>query len=596
MWTLCFTLSITVLFAAALFSFCVNKGKFTQKGKFNLFNSLFVGMFLSLFIIFLPIHASVSADDVFGRFKTVLLSVFNSMQVFGMGCEFGVVSDSMEYCPDYLDRMYQTWVSFQLMITPFFTFGVVLSLFKNISANMKYLFSYFDDVYVFSELNEKSLALASDIKTKHPKATMVFTDVFEDNEEKSYELVEYAKDIEAILFKKDILVVNFKRHSSKKDIFFFTIGENETENLNQTLKLIENYRDSNNIHLYAFTKKIESEGLLATIDRGNIKVRRINEVKSLINRVLYDNGDILFDSAKETDSGEKNISAVVVGMGHHGTEMVKALSWFCQMDGYDLQINAFDKDPLAEEKFTVLAPELMSKKDREKENPGDDQYKIDIHSDINVDTITFANKISEIKDTTYVLVALGNDDVNISTAINLRMYYERMGIHPVIQAIVYNSQQKKALEGMKNYRGQAYDIDFIGDIDSSYTEDVIIDSELENDALQRHLKWGKEEEFWKYEYCYRSSMASAIHMKARAKCNIPGSGKTTEELTEEEINVIEVLEHRRWNAYMRSEGYIYSGVRDKASRNDLGKMHHDLVPFGELNDEDKEKDRKVGTL
>ena len=54
---------------------------------------------------------------------------------------------------------------------------------------------------------------------------------------------------------------------------------------------------------------------------------------------------------------------------------------------------------------------------------------------------------------------------------------------------------------------------------------------------------------------------------------------------------IEVLEHRRWNAYMRSEGYVYSGSPDRATRNDLGKMHHDLIPFDLLSEEDKRKDK-----
>ena len=128
-----------------------------------------------------------------------------------------------------------------------------------------------------------------------------------------------------------------------------------------------------------------------------------------------------------------------------------------------------------------------------------------------------------------------------------------------------------------------------------YIEDVIIDSDLEEDALKRHLKWGQEEEFWTYEYNYRSSMASAIHMKARIKCKIPGADKREEELTEEERDIIEVLEHRRWNAYMRSAGYVYSGSKDSSSRNDLAKMHHNLVDFSELSEEDKRKDSKVGS-
>ena len=119
---------------------------------------------------------------------------------------------------------------------------------------------------------------------------------------------------------------------------------------------------------------------------------------------------------------------------------------------------------------------------------------------------------------------------------------------------------------------------------------------MEHLALERHLKWGQEEEFWQYEYNYRSSMASAIHMKARIACGIPGADKKEEDLTAAERAVIEPLEHRRWNTYMRSEGYVYSGSPDKSSRNDLAKMHHDLVAFASLAEEEKRKDSSVGTL
>ena len=90
-------------------------------------------------------------------------------------------------------------------------------------------------------------------------------------------------------------------------------------------------------------------------------------------------------------------------------------------------------------------------------------------------------------------------------------------------------------------------------------------------------------------------MASAIHMKARIACGIPGAGKPEDQLTAEEKAIIEPLEHRRWNAYMRAEGYIYSGSPEKSSRNDLAKMHHDLVDFSSLTEEEKRKDSRVGT-
>lgn len=594
MWLSFLILSMFTLVLIFIVSYVINRKKRAKKKKYNLFNSLFAGVFMSAFFAFMPTRIATAELSVLGYLRATFLSVFNSMQAFTLGCEFENVAESMEHCPDSLLLVYQIWIAVIFVLAPLFTFGFILSLFKNVSSYLKLLCSFNKDLYVFSELNDKSLTLASDIKSNNFKAMIVFTDVFEDNEEKIYELIEKAKNLGAICFKKDILVIDFKKYSFSKSISFFTISANQTENLTQTIKLIENNKNRDNVHLYVFSTEIESELLLATADKGKVKVRRINEVQSLINRILYERGEVLFETAKKDADGNKHISAVVVGMGNHGREMIKSLSWFCQMDGYRLEINAFDRDKLAEEKFVALAPELMSDTYNGVDIPQEAQYNIKIWPEIDVQTSTFARKIADIKNATYVFVALGNDERNISTAVSLRMYFERLHIHPVIQAVVHDSQQKRALENIKNYRGQSYDIEFIGDVESSYTEKVIIDSDLESEALARHLKWGKEEEFWTYEYNYRSSMASAIHMNARIKCGIPGADKREEDLTEEERDIIEILEHRRWNAYMRAEGYIFSGSKDKSSRNDLAKMHHDLVDFSSLSDEDKRKDSKVG--
>ena len=61
--------------------------------------------------------------------------------------------------------------------------------------------------------------------------------------------------------------------------------------------------------------------------------------------------------------------------------------------------------------------------------------------------------------------------------------------------------------------------------------------------------------------------------------------KIQQMFTPKQRDLYQLIEHRRWNAYMRSEGFIYH-----QSRNDLGKMHFDLVPYEELTDAEKAKD------
>lgn len=186
-----------------------------------------------------------------------MLSLFNSIQIFALNSEFGVVMDGLEFCSDEaFSLIYQLWASFLYFVAPLLTFSFVLSFFKQVTAYGRYLLSYFKDVYIFSELNEGSLALATDI-TKNKKAVIVFTDVFEQNEETSFEIVDKAKKLKAILFKRDITAVNFNRHSKNADISFFCIGVDETENINQALELIKSFHNRKKTALYAFSSRTE---------------------------------------------------------------------------------------------------------------------------------------------------------------------------------------------------------------------------------------------------------------------------------------------------------------------------------------------------
>lgn len=557
---------------------------------------LFMGIILTSLILFLPIYNSTfSENDKCGPFHIFFLSVHNMIRLFVVDGDFDIITKNVPQDPAWVYVAYTGLMSILFVLAPILTFGFVMSFFKNASAYKNYFYHYNSNVYIFSKLTEKSLALAEDLHKKPEGRFFVFTEVLENEEGKNYDLVEKARALGAVCFKNDIVGINFSFHNKNREINFFVIGEDETENVNQALKLINKIGGRKNTNLYVFSAQMETEILLAQAynDYGgtqNIKVRRINNVQSLVLRNLYENGyEKIFQPAYDDGTGVKKINAVVVGMGQHGTEMTKALSWFCQMDGYLAEIHALDLDDRAEEKFTSQCPELM-KFSGKLDIEGDAKYTIRIHSGMDVDTISFDNLIASLPETTYVFVALGNDEKNISTAVKLRMIFERLGIKPVIQAVIYNSDKKEALKDAENYNGGRYNIDFVGDIKTSYSENVVLGSDVEKQALQRHMQWGEERKFWQYNYNYKSSVASAIHKKMKIECGIPGIEKTPKDRTKEELWAIRTLEHCRWNAYMRSEGYVYSGSIEKSTRNDLAKKHHCLVPFKDLPLKEQEKD------
>lgn len=593
-WLICFWLAAVFLAAGIVKAYFVSKVKNKRGQVLNVFNVLSGTVFVSSVVMFLPVYGRIFPDGSLRYLKIFLLSVHNTIRLFVVDGEFTIITDYLSPSSGWLDTAYCVFAAVLFVAAPVLTFSIVLSFFKNVSAYRRFAAGYFKDGYIFSELNEKSLTLAASLKKNDPRRMIVFTDVFEQNEEISYERMEKAREIGGICFKKDICAVNFKAHCNRKKLFFFTMGEDETENLEQSLELIRQYGTVENTHLFCFSTRAEGELLLTSIEKGRMKVRRVNEVRSLINRILYEEGGEIFSHAHPAEDGTREISAVIVGLGQYGVNMLKSLVWFCQMDGYRISIHAFDRDPLAFDRIFVQCPELLSEKYNGVCVEGEAQYKIRIHSGVDLDSVRFGDEFRRIGNVTYILAALGTDEENVRAAAYLRMLSERCRSRPVIQAIVHSRSRKEALKDIVNHRGQKYEIDFIGDLESLYQESVIMDSELEKDALERHLKWGEEEEFWNYEYNYRSSVAAAIHRKARIFCHIPGADKKQEELNEEEIAVIEKLEHRRWNAYMRAEGYIYSGSPDRSGRNDLGKMHDNLVDFSALTEEVKRKDSQIG--
>lgn len=594
-WNICFSASVAVLFAAVVYALTAIK-RYKSGQILTPFNTVFAGMFLAVFIGLIPVFASDLDGESSFVLKLLLFDALQTIQVFTVNVGGDFILENISNSTVAISRLYSAYMTCLFFASPLLTFGFLVSLFKNALASFFYRLHFWGDVYIFSELNEKSLLLAQSIRKNHKKALVVFNNVDRDESDIPSEFLESAKELMALTFQKDIVSVDYSFHSKKADIFFFAIGEKEGENLIYALKLLSKYNERRRTQLYVFSTGTEGELLLSNAAKGEIKLRRVNEVRSLIYRYLYDEGHEIFDNAYDGGGEDKVINAVVVGTGKTGTEILKALSWYCQMDSYKAVIHAFDKDELAAERFSALCPELMSEKYNGVCVPGESQYTICIHSGVDVGTKSFADTLVAIPHISFVFVCLGDDEDNINCAANIRMLCERNGSKPIIRTVIYSTDEKDALSEVCNYRGQPYGISAIGDLESSYSEDVLMGSELENLALQRHLKWGQEEEFWQYEYNYRSSMASAIHMQARIACGIPGAGKEESQLSDYERDIIEKLEHRRWNTYMRSEGYIYSGSPEKSSRNDLAKMHHDLVDFDMLSEEEKRKDSSVGSL
>ncbi len=147
-------------------------------------------------------------------------------------------------------------------------------------------------------------------------------------------------------------------------------------------------------------------------------------------------------------------------------------------------------------------------------NDGDAIYDIRCYDGIDFSNDSFEklwddpNTCERLQRTSLVLVALGDDDINIETAVYLRSLFDRknnivitradteideetgrakIGIDdecPIIFSIVYDGIKSGSVangnnEFLKNYKGIPYHIHFIGSIAQQYDYDNIYDFDLE---------------------------------------------------------------------------------------------------------------------
>lgn len=446
------------------------------------------------------------------------------------------------------------------------------------------------DLYVISHLNNNSILLAKSIRNAKPDALIYFADNSASN--KTYE--QSAKSFGCKILRKRITELDLSWHNKNIPVVFVLISENEKENLDNALRITMLYRDKINAEIYTLNSSKESECIFDSIYKGNgnsavppVKLRRVNAIRNQIYYHLLNYP--IFQDAIEIYN-EKIISVLIVGMGSYGLEMLKALIWCGQMDGYVLRFNIIDRAPDIETRFYKECPGIRQRGFQPKS--GEDYYEIYFHSGIDVNTENFTRTVYSLNETTYAFVSLGDEQLNIETAIDLRAIFSGAMIDmgkkpnhspddkqiPHITAVIHSDDKSNLLKGNKlsNSKGQCYQIDCIGSNSEQYSFENIFYSKLEKMALAMHMQWGTKEEFDNYEYNRRSSMASAIHKKYRDAL-----------MPDDETK--DILEHKRWNAYMRStEGYSFGLVRD-----DIALRHPLLVKYDHLSRVEKDKDKKA---
>ena len=603
-------------------------------------------VFLAVWSLMIPmVYYTADFGDEIVYVRPLILAVNNAMRVFILDADFADITGGLANIWPWLHVSASVVAAVLYVLAPGLTFVNVVSIFRNILGEIWFKRCDRQACYIFSELNSRSVALAKSIRAKDRKAHLVFTDVYEQNDEPDYELLLEARELRALCMKKDITHVDLLERKGKVELFL--IGGDESENVSQAVQItteLEKLNKKKDVKMCVFSRKqsgayiidsVRYDRLLAdALERGfgedTFKLRRINEVQQLVWHTVPEMN--LFALAEQ--NGGK-IPVLIAGMGSYGLEFFKMLVWFCQFEDYRLQLTVVDKQAAGAVQAMIdrECPELMKRNRIEEE--GESFYDIEILPDIDMETAALEALLfyegddeeklrmkKRLEETKVAIVGMGDDDLNIETAVHLRSLFDRVyGLtiqepkdvlsleeEPVqIYAVVFDEQKAGILHNsgaeescfLRNHQNVPYHIRFIGTMSSQFHYDNVYDQTLEKAALKQHLSWAKTEnkrndlhvKFEQYEYFRRSSMATVLYdlevmevppMKDRTTCTNPIKSKECRC-----DNCVRRMrsEHMRWNAYMRVYGYSFG-----KQRADRAMLHNDLQAWAKLSKKEQEKD------
>lgn len=477
--------------------------------------------------------------------------------------------------------------------------------------------------YVFSSCNDETISIARSIRrnNKENDYTLIFLC---DNLNQSHEDVNRLKAIcvEEYLFN---IIKKYGKTFKEIEVFMFDkIPENNIIKLEETCSKIKDM-EFNNITIYVklslsswsvYGNFVENNGL----KDKNIIVNFVRAEETFAYNNLLKNS--IFSNTID-DEKYKNINVLIVGgMCERNKEMFKVLLHLGQMPGYFLNITVID-DQNGFDKLKYEMPEL----NKNGKGEGDSLYHIDYYESIKYFSLDFDKLLEEnSKKFTFAFINLEDDFKNIDVALKLKsetIRNKRNLDNLTIQVNIKNEEiykkwDEKVCNGLMS----------VGSIKETCNYKFITNSDIERASIAIHeIRYPKEsskkDKEWKIysnnEYNRRSVFARTLSYKHKIdilKDNyyLAGRPEALKWENKDELNDIwnsmsieekkwKEYEHMRWNMYMRTIGYRYdsTGIVDDANKlksenekkdtkNDIAKVHKDLVPFNNLPLEEKIKD------
>jgi len=394
-----------------------------------------------------------------------------------------------------------------------------------------------------------------------------------------------------------VLYANFENNTmtfpQKIDKYFF-VEEDENSNMEMSVRLLKQF---GNAHIYVRTESKQFYKHIKQYTNAEIHIFNQSDLTAglfIKKYPMLDSPKIEIDHKKRLVKGEFNM--LFLGFGWQGQELLKKCVCDSQFFGSTFRATIIDKDlEIHYGDYAILFDECIK------------QYNLLLKPET-VGSTSFYEWINiEIHNFNRIVIALGNDSVNIDTAEKIAEILHKKGILDT-QKIVFAHVQKL----------NSYSNDFVsfGKLADIYTKEIIV-NEVEDEIAKMvnyvYIRYDKSlfEEFtetdkenikikWKETTLFDKDSSRAVARNIENLMKI--ADKNISELNNEELNIIAENEHLRWNAF-----HFVNGIRKwklneinahnaKLKDNNGNLLKHGcLVPFSEL-DNISEKVRQLGNV
>ena len=343
------------------------------------------------------------------------LALFESMCAMLLNANLGDLLETFNSFNVAYIGIYKTVLLVLLIIAPLFTVGITLSFFSEKFVRLIYrIRSEFRDTYLFSAINERTLCIAEDVAETDKKAVIAFAlHISEDDIDA--ESLARIKKIGAYLINDDITQI---KHSLSHTRNYYLLDTNDSENLEAGLRIYQRYNKerTDKVNMWLYTKNEISEVIFDHLYE-TFNVRLINE-EGLIARTLATNYPV-FDAVKDG-----RLSILIVGGGHIGLEILRTMTMCsCLGEEITVDINVIDLNgEKARDIFEKASPGLAEK------------WNINFHS-ADVKSASLSKALDSV-DPTYIVICLGNETLNMETALYIRRKYGITDGFPRIHALI----------------------------------------------------------------------------------------------------------------------------------------------------------------